>query len=316
LPNRWFSALAPGRTAVFDPGRLAELLFLPEAHIRHAYESRLSRGLGLLPDALAELLFLTQDALANSCFCTWAAHGHPNSGFSALAPGGLAELLFQPKAHIRHAYESRLSRGLGLLADALAELLFLTQDALANSCFCTWAGHGHPNRGFSALALGGLAELLFLPEAHIRHAYESRLSRGLGLLADALAELLFLAQDALANRCFCPWRNILQAYESRLSRGLGLLTDALAELLLWTLDALPELLFFDPGRLGELLFLPLGWRPASCRSEGSATVAWAPNLTSSRESGGGRDESVRRGAGSQWIVAARPLCHLQCPVAF
>ena len=30
----------------------------------------------------------------------------------------------------------------------------------------------------------------------------------------------------------------------------------------------------------------------------------------------GRDESVRRRAGSQWIVAARPLCHLQCPVAF
>jgi hypothetical protein len=30
----------------------------------------------------------------------------------------------------------------------------------------------------------------------------------------------------------------------------------------------------------------------------------------------GRDESVRRGAGSQWIVAARPLCHLQCPVAY
>src|SRR4051812_12849142 len=28
------------------------------------------------------------------------------------------------------------------------------------------------------------------------------------------------------------------------------------------------------------------------------------------------DESVRRGAGSQWIVAARPLCHLQCPVAY
>lgn len=27
-------------------------------------------------------------------------------------------------------------------------------------------------------------------------------------------------------------------------------------------------------------------------------------------------ESVRRGAGSQWIVAARPLCHLQCPVAY
>jgi hypothetical protein len=40
-----------------------------------------------------------------------------------------------------------------------------------------------------------------------------------------------------------------------------------------------------------------------------------------RRRGGGRagagwDESVRLGAGSQWIVAARPLCHLQCPVAY
>ena len=30
----------------------------------------------------------------------------------------------------------------------------------------------------------------------------------------------------------------------------------------------------------------------------------------------GRDESERRGAESQWIVAARPLCHLQYPVAY
>jgi hypothetical protein len=32
--------------------------------------------------------------------------------------------------------------------------------------------------------------------------------------------------------------------------------------------------------------------------------------------GGGGDESVRRGAGSQWMVAARPLCPLHCPVAY
>ena len=30
----------------------------------------------------------------------------------------------------------------------------------------------------------------------------------------------------------------------------------------------------------------------------------------------GGDESVRHGAESQWIVAARPLCHLQYPVAY
>ena len=32
--------------------------------------------------------------------------------------------------------------------------------------------------------------------------------------------------------------------------------------------------------------------------------------------GGGRDEFVRLEAGSQWIVAARPLCHLQYPIAY
>ncbi|KAK8634680.1 hypothetical protein V6N13_022561 [Hibiscus sabdariffa] len=30
----------------------------------------------------------------------------------------------------------------------------------------------------------------------------------------------------------------------------------------------------------------------------------------------GRDESKRQRAESQWIVAARPLCHLQYPVAY
>jgi hypothetical protein len=44
-------------------------------------------------------------------------------------------------------------------------------------------------------------------------------------------------------------------------------------------------------------------------------------LTKSREremrvGGKGRDESERRRAESQWIVAARPLCHLQYPVAY
>lgn len=34
------------------------------------------------------------------------------------------------------------------------------------------------------------------------------------------------------------------------------------------------------------------------------------------KNGEGRDESVRHGAESQWIVAARPLCHLQYPVAY
>ena len=35
-----------------------------------------------------------------------------------------------------------------------------------------------------------------------------------------------------------------------------------------------------------------------------------------RNEDGGRDESKRHRAESQWIVAARPLCHLQYPVAY
>ena len=35
-----------------------------------------------------------------------------------------------------------------------------------------------------------------------------------------------------------------------------------------------------------------------------------------RDEEGGRDESERQRAESQWIVAARPLCHLQYPVAY
>jgi hypothetical protein len=47
-----------------------------------------------------------------------------------------------------------------------------------------------------------------------------------------------------------------------------------------------------------------------------APLPWVQNLVARRCIEWGRDESVRRGAGSQWIMAARPLCHLQCLVAF
>ena len=51
---------------------------------------------------------------------------------------------------------------------------------------------------------------------------------------------------------------------------------------------------------------------------------WVPLVGTSRVFGSigsdrdsrGRDESERRRAESQWIVAARPLCHLQYPVAY
>lgn len=50
--------------------------------------------------------------------------------------------------------------------------------------------------------------------------------------------------------------------------------------------------------------------PAENRGKGSV------NLVSPSAWGGVWDESLRRKVGSQWIVAARPLCHLQCPVAY
>lgn len=55
-----------------------------------------------------------------------------------------------------------------------------------------------------------------------------------------------------------------------------------------------------------LAFFP--GRGGSCFLVGSG-VFWG-------DDSGGRDESMRHGAESQWIVAARPLCHLQYPVAY
>ena len=47
-------------------------------------------------------------------------------------------------------------------------------------------------------------------------------------------------------------------------------------------------------------------------------ASWPGEATRDECGGGGegRDESVRQRAESQWIVAARPLCHLQYPVAY
>ena len=49
---------------------------------------------------------------------------------------------------------------------------------------------------------------------------------------------------------------------------------------------------------------------------GCAVVASGPNFAGEDGRGKGRDESKRHRAESQWIVAARPLCHLQYPVAY
>ena len=46
------------------------------------------------------------------------------------------------------------------------------------------------------------------------------------------------------------------------------------------------------------------------------TSWYIPSCKCSSDVGEGRDESKRRRAESQWIVAARPLCHLQYPVAY
>jgi hypothetical protein len=55
----------------------------------------------------------------------------------------------------------------------------------------------------------------------------------------------------------------------------------------------------------------VGWgRVAEPRWESGGGKSWEDRW------GGGRDESKRRGAESQRIVAARPLCRLQYPVAY
>ena len=69
-----------------------------------------------------------------------------------------------------------------------------------------------------------------------------------------------------------------------------------------------------------LVWRPWGRMPPSISPRaGRAPHAIRPRrLLDRRHYGriGGWDESVRLGAGSQWIVAARPLCHLQYPVAY
>ncbi|KAJ8512082.1 hypothetical protein OPV22_002521 [Ensete ventricosum] len=61
-------------------------------------------------------------------------------------------------------------------------------------------------------------------------------------------------------------------------------------------------------------------QPASQSSTGGGHIANERmslcNLAFTEGSCFGGDESVRRRAGSQWIVAARPLYHLQCPIAY
>ena len=52
------------------------------------------------------------------------------------------------------------------------------------------------------------------------------------------------------------------------------------------------------------------------RVSGRALRALSDLRRGTKSGGEGRDESERRGAESQWIVAARPLCHLQYPVAY
>ena len=87
----------------------------------------------------------------------------------------------------------------------------------------------------------------------------------------------------------------------------------------------------EPARRPVLGVCPVAlgtWRArfpfVPSHQRGGLREAWGLGRTGAGSGGnlrgargrGGRDESVRRGAGSQWIVAARPLCHLQCPVAY
>ena len=54
------------------------------------------------------------------------------------------------------------------------------------------------------------------------------------------------------------------------------------------------------------------------RSIGGLTSRWNGEIVWMRwgDRRGGRDESKRHRAESQWIVAARPLCHLQYPIMY
>ncbi|KAI8522273.1 hypothetical protein RHMOL_RhmolUnG0008400 [Rhododendron molle] len=55
-----------------------------------------------------------------------------------------------------------------------------------------------------------------------------------------------------------------------------------------------------------------GWKgPGALLSVKPPPHSWKKKIRAE-----GRDESERRRAESQWIVAARPLCHLQYPVAY
>uniref|UniRef100_A0A6N2N938 Senescence-associated protein n=1 Tax=Salix viminalis TaxID=40686 RepID=A0A6N2N938_SALVM len=87
---------------------------------------------------------------------------------------------------------------------------------------------------------------------------------------------------------------------------------------------LPAPTVFDPAFLASALFDPVtaglysrratARAPPSPRVPGPGTrVPASVKPCSWRGSG---DESERHGAESQWIVAARPLCHLQYPVAY
>lgn len=140
LPNRCVSAPAPGRTAGFQPWRQGEQLFPPRGRRRPGDLACLPRTAwaNCWFSALAPGRTAVSAHRVPSARGTWPVRGPlrlssgawANRWFSALPPGRTAP----------GAYPSRVGkpafRGLGLLTDHVADLLFLAPDALRSCCFC------------------------------------------------------------------------------------------------------------------------------------------------------------------------------------
>jgi hypothetical protein len=188
LPNRCVSAPAPGRTAGFQPWRQGEQLFPPRGRRRPG-----------------DLACLPRTALPNRCVSA------PAPGRTAgFRPWRQGEPLFPPRGRRRPGDLACLPRTAwaNCWFSALAPGRTAVSAHRVPSARGTW-----PVRGPLRLSSGAWANRWFsaLPPGRTAPgAYPSRVGkpafRGLGLLTDHVADLLFLAPDALRSCCFCPGR--------------------------------------------------------------------------------------------------------------
>jgi uncharacterized membrane protein YhaH (DUF805 family) len=219
--------------------------------------------------------------------------------FWALTPCRTA--VFALCHYIRHVNESRLSRELGSAHTSCARHEF-------------WA-------------LTPCRTAVFAPCHYIRHVNESRVSREFGSAQTTCARHEFWALTPCRTAVFDP--QTLYSSRERKSGfpGFRQRTDnvrvqrILGTLAMPNFSVCPLPLYSSRERKSGFPGLSHLWalKPYivdMSHSIDSSVIMRGPSLSHSSQFWRGRDESVRRGAGSQWIVAARPLCHLQCPVAF